>query len=735
VIRKTVLSTLLVLSLVIVPLASFADEGMWLPQMIDKLPQDLLKKRGLLLKPDEIYSTNKVSLKDAVVIIGGGTGSFVSADGLIITNHHVAFEAVTAATTTENNYIEKGFLAKTRAEEIQAKGYTVRITQDTQDVTDQMLAAVKPGMSDAERNRALTVKQRELAAAVSKDGMIGQVVEAYGGAQYHLYTYQQLNDVRLVYAPPKAIGYFGGDPDNFEWPRHCGDFSFLRAYVAPDGKAAAFNKDNVPFKPKKFLALDAGGVKEGDFTMVLGYPGTTYRWRESYSVDYNERVRLPFTVETLTEQINIMTKAGERDPELKIKYADDIFSLSNAAKNFEGTLSGLRRSKVVERKRAEEAAFTKWLDSVQAGPALKEKYGNLLPQIAELYRDLNTFGAKEQALNGLLGTGTLINAVSFAYQRALEQEKPANQRAPQFTDAALPQVLGFLSNSWSERDAAIEEQRLQAALARVGNLPADQKSSAIESLFAGKTGADRRLAEIDLAHKALVETSLKSFDEVSKFFKMSAAELRASKEPLVKLVAQAVDEVLPLTKKYEAFNTAIPKVRAEFQRALLEWKKGPQYPDANRTLRFSYGEVKGYHPRDAVTYDWQTSLTGVIQKDTGVEPFDVPAKLKELYAKKDFGSYVDARLKDVPVAFLTTDDITGGNSGSAVLNGRGDIIGLAFDGNYEGLGGDYHYDAAQNRCLVVDIRYVLFITEKFAGASYLFNEMNIKRGKTMAAGR
>src|SRR6185436_7279322 len=274
VIRKTILSTLLVCSLVFVPLASFADEGMWLPQMLEKLSQDQLKKRGLQLKPDEIYSTAKVSLKDAVVIIGGGTGTFVSQDGLVITNHHVAFEAVTAATTTENNYIEKGFLAKARSEEIPAKGYTVRITQDVQDVTDQMLAAVKPGMSDAERNRALAVKQRELAAAVTKDGMVGQVVEAYSGAQYHLYTYQQLNDVRLVYAPPKSIGYFGGDPDNFEWPRHCGDFSFLRAYVAPDGNPAGFNKANAPFKPKKFLPINATGIKEGDFSMVVGYPGT-----------------------------------------------------------------------------------------------------------------------------------------------------------------------------------------------------------------------------------------------------------------------------------------------------------------------------------------------------------------------------------------------------------------------------------------------------------------------------
>ncbi len=732
--RKSFLPALLALSLLTAPFASFADEGMWLPQTIDKLPFDQLKKRGLLLKPEEIYSTAQASVKDAVVIVGGGTGTFISPDGLIVTNHHVAFEAITAASTTENNYIENGFLAKARPEEIQAKGYTVRITQEARDVTDQVMAAVTPGMSDAERNRAIAGKQRDLAREFSKDALVAQVVEAYGGAQYHLYIYQQLNDVRMVYAPPKAIGYFGGDPDNFEWPRHCGDFSFLRAYVAPDGKAAGFNKDNVPFKPKKFLALDASGVKEGDFTMVLGYPGATFRWRESYSVDYNQSVRLPYLVDTLNEQINVLTAAGERDPALKIKYADDIFSLSNAAKNYDGTVKGLRRSGAIERKRVEEAAYAKWLDS---NPAMKEKYGKLLPQIAGLYGDLNSYGAKEQALTGMLGSSELLFAVSTAYRRALDQEKPANERNPQFSDAALPQVLGFFAERLKNSDAAVDLQRFRAALNRVAQLPANQKSSAVEPFFASSTG--RSQAEAEFARKALGETPLKAFDELSKLFKMPTSELRASNEPLVKLAAAVVDEVTPLTKKQEAFNTAIPKARADYMRALLDWKldwkKGPQYPDANRTLRFTYGEVKSYKPRDAVSYDWQTSLTGVLEKDSGVEPFNVPAKLKELSAKKDFGPYVDARLKDVPVAFLTTNDITGGNSGSAVLNGRGDVIGLAFDGNFEGLGGDYNYDITSNRCLVVDIRYVLFVTEKFAGADYLFKEMTIKRGKAMAAGR
>ena len=737
--RRILLSALLAFSLVS---ASFiyhnvrADEGMWLPQNLSQLPFDQLKKRGLQLKPEEIYSTTTVSLKDAAVIIGGGTGTFISPDGLVITNHHVAFEAVTDASTTEKNFIQAGFLAKARAEEIIAKDYTVRITQDIKDVTADVMAGVKPEMSLGERMRAIGLKQREIGTAASKDGLIAQVVEAYQGAQYHLYVYQQLRDVRLVYAPPKNIGYFGGDPDNFEWPRHCGDFAFFRAYVAPDGKPAAFSKDNVPFKPKKFLALDASGVKENDFTMILGYPGQTNRWRESHSVAYAQGVRLPFTVKALTDRMNFLIAQGERDPEAKIRNADTIFGLSNSIKNFEGTIKGLKRNHHVARKQAEEAEFSKWLDG---NAAAKAKYGTLLPAMAKLYDALNVDGPKEQALSAVTGSGILAQVIAVAYSRALDKDKPANERNPRFGDAALPQIQNSVKNLWNERDADNELATLQSALASADALTGAQRSAAIDGLFTGKSGNERRQAESTFARQSVNESPFKTVDDAVKLFSLSANDFRTNTNPFVKLIASIQDESAGFAKGTQTFNENIVKLRAEYTQGLMEmkteWKKGPMFPDANRTLRFTYGDVKGYKPRDAVTYDWQTSLTGVIEKDTGVEPFDVPAKLKELAAKKDYGNYVDARLRDVPVAFLTTNDITGGNSGSSVLNGRGEVIGLAFDGNYEGLGGDYYFDAALNRCLVVDIRYVLFVTEKFAGADYLFKEMTIKRGKAMAAGR
>jgi hypothetical protein len=736
--RKLFTIALIIVSLIASPFASFADEGMWLPDMVGKLPLAQLKKRGFELKPEDVWSTTNPSLKDAIVQISiGGTGSFVSADGLILTNHHVAFAAITAASTTEHDYITNGFLAKSRAEEIPARNYTISVTQDYKDVTAEMLSAVKPEMTADQRQAALNVKKAEIEKAAlngrEKEGIRTVVTPATEGLQYFLYTYLTIRDVRLVYGVPKMIGYFGGDPDNFEWPRHCGDFTFLRAYVGPDGKPAAHGKDNVPFKPKKFLSINAGGIKEGDFTMVMGYPGSTFRYRESYSVEHRQNFQLPDQIATLRQQIETLTKLGERDPAMKIRVADTIFSLSNSLKAFEGTVAGLKRMNLVERKRAEEAQLVKWLE---ANPAMKARYGDVLPGIEALYRDLNSFYPKQSALSGLLDSGDLVNALEFAYARALDRDKPANERAPQFSDNALQRVTAQLSEGWGEREQESEANQLAGALARVAALPEGQKLAQVEKLFEGKADKARRAAESEFARQAFANTKLNSFDEVKKLFNASAAEVRANEDPLVKLVVAAFDERAPLGARVQKFNGEIVKLRPLYVEAMLAMKKMPYYPDANFTLRFSHGEVKGYKPRDAVTYDYQTSLSGVIEKDTGEEPFAVPAGLKELHKKKDFGGYVDPRLNDVPVAFLATTDITGGNSGSPMMNGRGEIIGLAFDGNYEGLGGDYSFDISNNRTLGVDIRYVLFITEKFAGASYLFNEMQIKaKGKAMTASK
>ena len=738
--RKPLTVALLVVSLLISPLSSLADEGMWLPDFVSKLPLAEMKKRGFELKPEDIYSLTKPSLKDAIVQISiGGTGSFVSPEGLILTNHHIAFAAITRASTSEKDYINNGFLAKSRAEEIPAQGYSIKITQDFKDVTAEVLSAVKPEMSFEARLRAIALKQEEIGRANSreKEGIEAQVVEASGGYQYFLYTYLKLRDVRLVYAPPKSIGYYGGDPDNFEWPRHCGDFAFLRAYVGPDGNPAGFNKANAPFKPKKFLPINATGIKEGDFSMVMGYPGTTFRLRESYSVEYRQNIQLPDQIAALRQQIDTLTKLSEKDPQLKIRFADRIFGLSNALKNFEGAVTGLKRINLVARKRAEESDMKKWLGANQSAMA---KYGEALPQLESLYRELTANSLKQNALNGLINSGDLAEALEFAYERALSRDLPAKERALRFSDQALPMVTEQLSSGWEEREPDAESKLLAAALARIADLPADRKVQAVEKLFEGKSGKERRDAEAEFAKKTIEGSKFKSFDEVKKLFTASAAELRAIDDPAMKLVIAVVDENAPLAKKQTQILNTIAKVRPQYVAAIQEFRQStnrglPYYPDANFTLRFTYGDVRGYKPRDAITYDYQTSLAGVIAKDTGEEPFNVPEKLKELFSKKDFNGYADPRLNDVPVDFLTTNDITGGNSGSPMMNGRGEIIGLAFDGNYEGLVCDYAYDISSNRTIAVDIRYVLFLTEKFGGAGYLFNEMQIKRAKAMTASR
>lgn len=738
--RKTIVLMILAFAFVVPPFASFADEGMWLPDKIDRLPLAQLKKKGFELKPEEVWSATAPSLKDAIVQISiGGTGSFVSADGLILTNHHVAFGAVTRASSTEKDYINNGFLAKSRPEEIPAQGYTISITQEYKDVTSEVLSAIKPEMSNEERMRAITARQQEIArtalAGRDKEGYRTQVVAATGGYQYFLYTYLTIRDIRLVYAPPKSIGYFGGDPDNFEWPRHCGDFAFLRAYVGADGKPANFNKDNVPFKPKKFLPINAGGIKEGDFGMVMGYPGSTFRYRESYSIEYNQNIQLPLQISALRQQIEALTKAGEKDPAVKIRNAERIFGLSNSLKSFEGTVSGLKRMNLVERRRAEEAEFAKWLD---ANPAMKAKYGETIRKIAEAYGELNTFGRRQVALNGLLNAGDLVNAIEFAYGRAADQEKPVNERSMQFGDANFKRVMAELGKEWGARDVESEITDLALALRTAAKLEGGQKLPYVEEIFAGQAATGREKAESEFARNAIAGSSIKTIADIERLSGQPAAEIRRSNDPLVRLVAMAYDDISQISRKIQQFNGAITKLRPDYVAGMLAWreavKKGlPYYPDANFTLRFTYGEVRGYKPRDAVTYDYQTSFAGVIQKDTGEEPFNVPAGLKDLFRKKDFGNYVEPRLNDVPADFLLTTDITGGNSGSPVMNGRGEVIGLAFDGNYEGLGGDYSFDISSNRTIAVDIRYVLFVTEKFAGADYLFKEMQIRRGRAAAA--
>ena len=717
------LAFLMVFSLVAVRV--FGDEGMFLPDAISRLPLDQLKKRGLEIPISEIYNPNGVSIKDAVVIVDGGTGEFVSPEGLLLTNHHVAFDALVAASDQAKDYGTTGYTARSRPEELPAKNYTVTITQELKEVTSEVLGGINETTPAEQRNSAIQSKIRSMEAAGTRqtDGVQMHVLPMNEGLSYYQFTYLVLRDVRIVYAPPKNIGFFGGDPDNFEWPRHCGDFTFMRVYVGPDGKPADYSPSNVPFKPKKFLTLSVSGVKEGDFMMVMGYPGSTRRYRESYSVAYNQDISMPFLIDLYTYQIETLRNAGKNDPALRVKLQSTIFALSNELKNYEGSVIAMRRASILEKKRQEEEAFTRWLNQ---NPARKAKYGDVLPELAKAYRELTATALRDLLVQQMFGTSDLLAIASFAQRAAADKEKPETERNPSVGAAGIQRVRTQLAGALAERNATVERKLLTYLLIKGDELPAGQKIDFIEKRFGSVRGEARRRAEENFARDVVDSKRYSTAESLSGLFDLTSAQLRELHEPLIEFAFELGTEVRRLQTRTQAFNAAVGSWRPLLVEGLSEWRRTKPYPDANRTLRFSYGEVEGYLPREAISYTPFTTLNGVIEKDTGREPFNVPEKLKQLFRAHDFGSYI-APGSNVPVNFLSTTDIIGGNSGSPIMNGRGEQVGIIFDGNYEGLGNDFFYNDQKGRAIAVDIRYVLFLTDKFGEAGYLLKELDVRK--------
>lgn len=708
----------------VAPLSVLGDEGMFLPDTLGELPIKKLQQRGLKIPITDIYNPNGPSIKDAVVIVDGGTGEFLSNEGLMLTNHHVAFEALVSASDTSKDYATNGYLAKTRAEELPAKGYNVQITQDLKDVTSEVLSGVTDAMSPQERAAAIAGKARSIQAANAKpaEGITAQVMPLNEGLSYYLFTYLTLPDVRIVYAPPKDIGFFGGDPDNFEWPRHCGDFTFMRAYVAPDGKPAEYSTSNVPYKPRKFLSLSMDGVKENDFVMVMGYPGSTRRYRESYSVAYNQDVFLPFLVDLFHQQIDALQDAGKNDRDLQIRLQSRIFDIANTLKDFEGSVTAMRREEIVDQKRKQEADFTRW---VSENPERQKKYGEVLPSLQKAYNELLKDQPRDTLIGQLAGASDLESIASVAVAVAADKEKPAGQRNPN-TAMLGTRARAAVAEVFGERLPGYDRRMLAFLLREAAELPPGQKIDVIEKRFGSLKGSERVRAEEEFAAAAMESKKFSTPESVEALFTMTAAQLREMHEPLIDFAGEMGALTGDVQERTRTFNGTVGRWRPMLVRGMSEMRGGKSYPDANRTLRFTYGEVKGYVPKDAAIYQAFTNLSGVIEKDTGREPFDVPEKLKQLYRARDFGPYATPDGKNVPVDFLSTTDIIGGNSGSPILNGRGEQVGIVFDGNYEGLGNDFFYNDAKGRTISVDIRYVLFIADKFGGAGYLLKELDIK---------
>jgi hypothetical protein len=708
----------------LLPVSALGDEGMFLPDKIDQLPLKKLQQRGLKIPITDIYNPNGPSIKDAIVIVDGGTGEFLSAEGLLLTNHHVAFDALVSASSPAKDYAANGYLAKNRGEEMPAKGYTAQITQELKDVTAEVLSGVTEAMPAAERNVAISGKTRAIEAAAAKPeaGITARVLPLNEGLSYYLFTYLELRDVRIVYAPPKSIGFFGGDPDNFEWPRHCGDFTFMRVYAGPDGRPADYSPSNVPYKPKKFLSISMGGVKENDFVMVMGYPGSTRRYRESYSVAYNQDVFMPLLVDVFHKQIEALERAGKSDRELQIKLQSRIFEIANTLKDFEGGIIAMRRFGVVDQKRKDEAAFTSWL---RQNPARQTKYSDVLPSLQKAYDELQKTQPRDTLIQQIAGLSDFFAIAGIIGAVAADKEKPEAERNPamamgaQRARVALPEIF-------ADRIPGFEREMLSFLLRKAAELPPEQRIEPIEKRFGKLSGDARVRAEEDFARAVTESKNLNSPEAVSKLFDMSLAQLRQLNEPIIEFATEIGGFTGQIAGRTRSFNAAVGRWRPLLVRGMSEMRGGTPYPDANRTLRFTYGEVKGYIPHDAAIYQAFTNLSGVIEKDTGREPFNAPEKLKALYRARDFGPYATPDGQNVPVDFLSTTDIIGGNSGSPILNGRGEQVGIIFDGNYEGLGNDFFYNDAKGRAISVDIRYVLFIADKFGGAGYLMKELDIK---------
>lgn len=680
------------------------DEGMFTPDKVGTLP---LAAKGLKIKPSDIYNPKTGGLSEAVVRLDTGcTGEFVSPDGLILTNHHCGLDALVAASTPEKKYGDEGYKANSRAEELPAKDYSISIPIRVEDVTKTILTGTE-NLSGADRDKAIQANIANLEKAEGAKAAQGNTVRVQAvsnGYFYYLYENKQIKDIRVVYAPPQTIGFFGGDPDNFEWTRHTGDFTFLRAYVAPDGKSADYSTNNVPFKPRKFLTISLNGLKDNDFVMVMGNPGGTTRYRESQSVKYSQEVNFPFLHQYLQTWGDALRVVGRDNEEKRIANQGNLANIDNSRKVYEGGTVAMKRANIVGQKQADEAKFMTW---VNADPARKAKYGTLLADIERVSADFYKTGMRDRLIRTIPNVG---NSATF-------KEVMDALAAVSLGRSLNDQKRNEINQVFAAREPLVETEIMKFFFRKI----ADENFAPAEKLFDGLSGKARRDAEEKFIGSIINNPDFDSAAKIIGLYSMSANDLKAKYPKLVEYAVATAQEQAAIGQKTQKFNAEINNLRLLYMRGISEMKGITPYPDANFTQRFTYGNVKGYSPREAVQYTPFTTLKGVIDKDTGVFPFIVPQKLKDLQNSKDFGRYGVG--DTVPVNFLSTNDIIGGNSGSPVLNAYGEQVGLVFDGNYEGLGNDIFFNPNYGRTISVDIRYVLFVTEKYADAGWILNEM------------
>ncbi len=717
--RTVVVCSMLLLFLSALPVR--AEEGMFLPYQLPPEVVAQMKALGLTLSEKDIYSTSG-SLSQAVVSLGGGTGSFVSPKGLILTNHHVAFGAVQRQSSLKANLIRDGFLASDLAGEIPAPGYKAWVLKEVHDVTREVLKGVTAKTPPQARSKAV---ERNIKALVSKyeggsKDFNVRIASFHGGLSYTLFKSLLLRDLRIVYIPSRNIGEFGGETDNWIWPRHTGDFSFLRAYVGPDGHPADFAKENRPYVPERFLSFSARDLDDGDFALLMGFPGRTSRYLTAEEIrfmverDYPERIRLTKSF------IDLLEEEAKKDPEAAIKLAGTLKGLYNGYKNSQGKLEGFLRAGIAARRETEQKAF---LAALEQDPAAAKKYGPMIRDLITLIGESQRQGAKNtiqgmlRRSSRMLGFGVLFNKLT------IERPKKDADRDPGFQERDLPDVKAGLELAQRSLHLPSEKKAFAFFLGQALALPEGQKIATFESAVKDKTPAGiARFVESLYEGSKLADPAYRL-----KCFAMTRAQLLKEKDPFVELAIAFQQELDAAEKEAEVLGGKMLLLRPSYMEALLKTRKGPIFPDANSTLRLNYGVLRGYSPRDAVSYSSQTTLRGVVEKDTGAEPFNVPEKIKNAFGQKDVGDYADPELADVPVCFLTSNDSTGGNSGSPIIDRDGNLMGLLFDGNYESVVSDFYFLPDITRTISVDARYILWVADKIDRAENLLKELTIVR--------
>ena len=709
---------LLILIAVYMPFLSLADEGMWIPLLLEKYNIEDMQKKGFKLTAEDIYSINNASIKDAVIIFGRGcTGEVVSDQGLILTNHHCGYGAIQSHSSVEHDYLTDGFWAMSKEEELPNPGLSATFLVRIEDVTKEILKGIKADMTESERSEAVSANTDEVIAKATGGNHYRAIVRPfYYGNEYYMFVYEVFEDVRLVGAPPSAIGKFGGDTDNWMWPRHTGDFSIFRIYADENNQPAEYSPDNVPYQPKKHLPISMKGVELGDFTMVMGYPGSTEQFLHSDAVELISKLRNPHRIKLRDKRLEIMSKYMEENPAIRIQYASKYAGVSNSWKRWQGENRGLKRLNAIERKENLEKDFSSWANEKNKR---KKEYGGVLNSFEKLYTEMEDYAMAVDYYRESLYAVEIIRIADQIYYLLKDLEKEEEASSGSFKNYEN-WMKGFYKDYVKAIDREVFVNLLPKYFKNVDERFHPEIMDVIRNDF---DNSFENYANYLYQESALLDSSvmlgLLRTENIDGLLELKT-------DPVLKL-SEAFGDVYEesVQPRYYAINDQLDSLYRIYVRGLRQMQEDKVfYPDANFTMRVAYGVVKRYEPRDGVIYKHYTTLEGVMEKDNPeIYDYDVPDKLKELYENKDYGRYeVDGT---VPVCFIGSNHTSGGNSGSPVINADGHLIGINFDRNWEGTMSDIMYDPDQCRNITIDIRYLLFIVDKFAGATHLVDEMTL----------